>query len=80
MSRRKVTIVERKLRGNIVGKCWPDGTIELDPRQLPKDFLATAIHECLHEAYPDLTEAEVIIGERIVARVLWKLGYRRMML
>lgn len=72
-----ISVEEKKLRGSIVGMCHPDGRIQIDPRQTPRHFHSTAVHESIHAAFPELTEAEVLRGERIIAGVLWRLGYRR---
>jgi hypothetical protein len=50
--------VLRKLRG-VMGLCYWDW-IELDPR---KEFLPTAIHECLHFLYPDWSETYIRYAE-----------------
>lgn len=41
------------------------------------DELETLIHECLHAALWDADEPAVSDTARDVAKVLWKLGYRR---
>lgn len=49
----------KKLRG-YQGSCnWDD--IDIDPR---KEFIPTAIHECLHYLYPDWTETKVLKIEK----------------
>lgn len=80
MSRRTVKIVERKLgREKADGQRWPDGTIEIDPRLSPRDYLGTLVHEALHRAYPEMDEDEedVIYGESVITEVLWRMNYRR---
>jgi hypothetical protein len=57
--------VLKRLRG-VMGFCYWDW-IELDPR---KDFLPTAIHECLHYLYPDWSESMILYAEsRIMNQV-----------
>jgi len=63
-----------------VGRCWP-GTrtyvIEIDPRQCPKDYMDTLIHEALHELLPRKPEAFILKAGTTIANLLWRLGYRR---
>jgi len=57
--------VLKKLKG-VMGFCYWDW-IELDPR---KDFLPTAIHECLHFLHPDWSETMIRYAEsRIMNQV-----------
>lgn len=35
------------------------------------------IHEALHAAYPDLTEEQVILGARLIAKVVKLAGFRK---
>jgi hypothetical protein len=74
----KPRVVEKKLgRSRAWGTCDSDGFIELDPRQHPKDFLDTAIHELLHYVAPEWGERRVGKSARVIARELWKLRFRR---
>jgi hypothetical protein len=41
--------------------------------------LDTLIHEVLHLAKPDLTEEEVIRVSNILAKQVWRCGYRRIL-
>lgn len=43
----------------------------------PRSMLGTAIHEAIHASRPDLTETEVRSLEADIARMLWRMGYRR---
>ena len=64
----------------VVGQCWPnagDHIIEIDPRQCPKEYMDTLIHEALHELFPRLHEKTVLHAGTSVADLLWRLGYRR---
>lgn len=77
--RNKIKIVIRKLgKERACGQAYQgENLIELDPRQDSKEFLGTAIHEVIHILYPDLTEADVIHAEQVMADVLWRLNFRR---
>ena len=70
-------IVVKKLRDNICGWCYSDGTIEIDPRQTQKQYLDTIIHELLHWVSPTWNERKVSATARLITRELWKAGYRR---
>jgi hypothetical protein len=43
----------------------------------PRAMLGTAIHEAIHASRPDMSEAEVRALEADIARLLWRMGYRR---
>ena len=64
-----------------VGQCWPgsdDGQlIEIDPRQCPKDYMDTIIHEALHHLFPKKKEPSILRSGTSLANLLWRLGYRR---
>ena len=64
-----------------VGQCWPYNTrkyiIEIEPRQYPKDYLDTLIHEALHEILPNKSEKFILRAASSIAHLLWRLGYRR---
>lgn len=63
-----------------VGQCWPftrKHIIEIDPRQSPKDYMDTLIHEALHELMPRKPEAFILKAGTTIANLLWRLGYRR---
>lgn len=82
--KRKVTISERSLGREKVdgepvsGLCWwDDNLIELDPRQKPKEYLNTLIHELIHLAFPDMPETKVRKGANLVAHHVWKQKYRK---
>ena len=76
---RKVTVIERKLkRERSVGQVFlEDRIIEIDPRQKPREWLSTLIHEALHVAFPDMDEAPVAAAEKKIAAILWQNGVRR---
>lgn len=66
---------------NCVGQCWPDADdgnlIEIDPRQSPKNYLDTVVHEALHHLLPKKEEKFILHAATSVANLLWRLGYRR---
>lgn len=76
---KKIVIKERKLgRERAVGQAYKEnGLIEIDPRQNSFDYLDTVIHETLHVLFPELSESKVISNSKKLAKVLWKLHYRR---
>lgn len=67
-------------KNKCVGQCYP-GTkkylIEIDPRQCPREYMDTLIHEALHELLPKKKEKSVLRAGTSIANLLWKLGYRR---
>lgn len=65
---------------NAVGQCWPwtkKHIIEIDPRQSPKDYLDTIIHETLHELFPRKKEKDILKAGNSISNLLWRLKYRR---
>lgn len=65
--------------GNM-GQCWPyqkNKRMEIDPRQRPKDYMDTVIHEALHLIFPDKKEKRIMWAGTTIANLLWRLGYRR---
>lgn len=55
----------------------PPGRIELDTRETPPEQLDTLVHELLHETFRDTTEEKVADSATLIARVLWREGYRK---
>ena len=51
--------------------------IELDKSLKGFNHLTILVHEALHLAYPDLSEADVRRGAKLIAAVEWSQGYRR---
>jgi hypothetical protein len=43
----------------------------------PQEVLQTIIHESLHAEFPKMGEAPVTAAGSNIARLLWRLGYRR---
>lgn len=50
---------------------------EIDPAQMPQEYLDTAIHETLHLLHPAMDEKDVHQTARGISGVLWTLGFRR---
>lgn len=75
----KLKIIDKKLgRNKAWGLCYQgDGLIEIDPRQTPKNYFFTCIHELIHEAFHELSEKEVKRAEKIIGKALWDLNYRK---
>ena len=77
MNIKPAKVVEKKLgRENAFGQYY-DGVVEIDPRQSPKDYLDTLIHEHLHHLFGDLTEEEVVVAANQLASAIWAKNYRR---
>ena len=72
-------VVERKLgREDAHAQVFMgEGLIEIDPRQNPREYQASLIHECLHECFPQATEDEVLEAEKIIGDTLWEQNYRK---
>jgi len=67
--------------GDDLGACekpeYSDRTIYFANKQPPRTLLETAIHEALHAAKWDLPHKWVETTAADIARLLWRLGYRR---
>lgn len=80
---RTVTINGKRFkwyRQAVDGMCDPPGRgagINVDPRLKGRRELEVVIHECLHGAFWKLSERKVERFAADVARVLWRVGYRR---
>ena len=75
---RRVRVNERKLgKHKASGLAWPDGRIEIDPRQGPKEYLGTLVHELLHQAFPELKEDRIAGAEKLIAKHLWAENFRK---
>lgn len=70
-------IITRKLPDAQVGFCHPNGQIDLDPRQLSKDYLDSLVHEVLHRELPELSEQQVIEIAAAMTAAIWRRNYRR---
>jgi hypothetical protein len=76
----EIKIKLRKLgREKNWGQAWQDGSmlIEVDPRQPEKKLICVALHESLHVVFPELSETKVDKAAWKIARLLWRMGYRR---
>lgn len=75
---RKPIIVNKKLEGDILGLAYQEGfEIEIDPRQLSKEYLNTLIHEQLHCFLPDLSEKNITRMADLMTNAIWNRRYRR---
>jgi len=52
------------------------GIVWVDPRQTPRDYCETLIHETLHECCPYLEEYAVQAAGDMIERVLNRAGYQ----
>lgn len=59
---------------------WDKGLIKIDPRQEPSEMLDTLVHELLHEAQPEITEEGIERISEMVSAVLWREGYRKIVI
>lgn len=77
-----ITMIERKLgREKNAGQAFKDeGLIEIDPRQSAKNYLDTCIHEALHVLFPEASEKQIRIKTKKLTKVLWDIGYRKVLL
>ena len=71
-------VVEKKLgRSGALGFAYDDGEIAIDPRQPPREYLDTLVHESLHIAFPKMSEREIISASRTISGTLWRQNYRK---
>jgi hypothetical protein len=72
-------IIERKLgRENAFGLADIEKKIiEIDPRQKPKTYFDTLIHEALHLAFPEANETRIRKATKIIRDILWTHKYRK---
>lgn len=75
----QIKVVEKKLgRHNCLGRAWVDERIvEIDPRLDAETRLYVLVHEVLHIVAPELDEEAVVDRSGIIARELWRDGWRR---
>lgn len=52
-------------------------TIEIDPRQKPKSYLDTIVHESIHVADPEMSETKVKAMAKVIRDILWDHNYRK---
>lgn len=64
--------------GDDLGQCdYAQRVIRVALGQSEADELDTVVHEVLHAAYPDLEEIAVGETGAAIAKVLWRLGWRK---
>lgn len=68
----------QKMKRPFMGLCdWTSKTITIADRLTGESELDTILHELLHACQPDLAEDTVDETATDIARILWRLGYRR---
>ncbi len=55
----------------------PKARIRIDPRQRPKAYLGTLIHEKLHLMFPLWSETKILKTESELSTFLWENNYRQ---
>lgn len=75
-------VIEKKLgRHNALGMVnepgQPKDRIFIDPRQRPRQYMGTLIHERLHVMFPDWSETKIKKAEKDLVGFLWENGYRK---
>ena len=74
-------VVEKKLgREKALGQTTignPRSRIEIDPRQTPRSYMGTLLHEKIHQLHPDWSETKVIKEEKALLKLLWDSNYRK---
>jgi len=75
-------VKEKKLgKEHAVGMAYSDdGYLEIDPRQISKEYLDTLLHEMLHCYFPELDEQDIESVATKMTNQIWKKGYRRIQL
>lgn len=78
----KLTVVHKGLLSNKKDRTFglayeEDAVVEIDPRQPPKEYLDTLIHESLHIIFPNWKEMEVYDLATFMTETLWNNGYRK---
>lgn len=70
-------VVKHLGRNKALGIAYPDRKlIEIDPRQRPKHYLDTLIHEGLHVAFPEMSENQVKKAAKELRNIIWEHNYR----
>ena len=71
-------IKDKLLYENVLGLAYvEDFEIEIDPRQISKEYLNTLIHEMLHCFLPDVSEKGIIRMADLMTEEIWKRRFRR---
>jgi hypothetical protein len=76
---RRFRILDQSLlKGDDLGECdWEKRTMNVPIEGDTIGELDVLIHEALHAAYPSLDEYYVNRGATDIARLLWRLGWRK---
>jgi Ser-tRNA(Ala) deacylase AlaX len=81
--KKKIKIREVKMRRQLLGEAIKEGdryTIHINSEhRTEKSRMNTVVHEALHVADFDLSEAHVRSITSVVTEVLWREGYRRVL-
>lgn len=56
------------------------GLVLVDPRQSPRRYLTTLVHEVLHVVAPEWGETRVARAGRRLAQAVWEAGFRKVKL
>lgn len=77
--KRPIRVRERKLRRECAkGFAYvSEGLIEIDPRQRPRSYLNTLVHEVLHFLCPERGESWIARSACRITRTVWEAGYRK---
>lgn len=59
------------------GYCDENGEICVQPNLKPERELEVWVHESIHAEFHEATEAKVTASAYNIARLLWRLGYRK---
>lgn len=70
-------VITERCDGLYVKPRAKEGVLYLGGAVGPFNTLETAVHEALHAAFPKLPERIVTVVAKDIARLLWRLGYRR---
>jgi len=69
---------ERADGAKVWGFCYKDeNLIEIDPRQSPKRYFNTLVHELLHMVFANESETKITKSADLIVKELWKANYRR---
>jgi len=79
MAKLKLKIKERPLGvERALGLYWEgQRLIEIDPRQKPKRYLNTLMHEILHDRLPKAGENQINRIAGMLTEAVWRANYRR---
>jgi lysozyme family protein len=79
----KILVVDKNLldidrKKKYFGLAYRDeAKIEIDPYQVPNEYLDSLLHECIHILFPDMEEEEVYKLGLFLSGFLWENGYRK---